>query len=69
MTANNTGGMYRANDISQGESCSYAEASPVVGIDGWTLLPSNNYTVTMNALAKVGSGNSFDSLDLTYCAL
>lgn len=27
--------------------------TPVVGVEGWTLLPSNDYKATMNALAKV----------------
>lgn len=56
LTANNKGGMYLASDVdaySDDESCSY-DASPTVGIEGWSLLPSNNYTMVMNALAKVG---------------
>ena len=28
--------------------------TPTVGLTGWTLLPSNDYKATMNALAKVG---------------
>ncbi len=27
--------------------------TPVVGVDGWTSLPSNDYKSTMNAVAKV----------------
>ena len=56
LTANKNGGMYLASDLnaySGDEACSF-DASPLVGIQGWTLLPSNNYTMVMNALAKVG---------------
>ena len=28
--------------------------TPVVGLTGWTLLPTNDYKATMNAVAKVG---------------
>ena len=55
-TSSNSGGMYEVSDLGENDAaaCSLANASPVVGIDGWTFLPTNNYTMVMNALAKVG---------------
>lgn len=59
MTAKN-GGMYLVSDVDFSYTgydapCSIvgSDSSPAVGIEGWTMLPSNNYTMVMNALAKV----------------
>ena len=59
MTANKKGGMFNLNDVpynGENEKCQglIDNQTPVVGIQGWTLLPSNDYKATMNAVAKVG---------------
>jgi len=58
LTANNQGGMYTLEDLpynSVDKACEglTEELTPVVGLEGWTLLPSNDYKATMNALHKV----------------
>lgn len=61
-TAKKTGGMYKIQDLAyttnadQWSKCDVLtkDISPSVGITGWTQLPSNNYTATMNAVAKIG---------------
>lgn len=46
-TSSNSGGMYKISDLApydeKDSACSQGNASPVVGIDGWTSLPNNNY--------------------------
>lgn len=59
LTANNKGGMYTDADLPYDGRDKDCEGltdglTPVVGITGWTLLPSNDYKATMNAVAKVG---------------
>ena len=59
LTAKNEGGMYADQALpfeSYDRKCEDIPTDdliPAVGIDGWTLLPSNDYKTTMNALAKV----------------
>lgn len=43
--------------------------TPVVGVEGWTSLPSNDYKATMNAVAKVCNSASivtFYALSLSF---
>eukprot|EP00804_Cyclotella_cryptica_P027237 CCRYP_014367-RC/>CCRYP_014367-RC protein AED:0.13 eAED:0.13 QI:57/0.85/0.75/1/0.85/0.75/8/132/854 len=59
LTAKKLGGMYLLDDlpyISYGGNCEGLtdNLTPVVGIEAWTSLPSNDYKATMNAVAKVG---------------
>jgi cathepsin L len=58
LTAKNQGGMYLLDDLPYTgieEDCEGLtdNLTAVVGVEGWTLLPSNDYKATMNALAKV----------------
>lgn len=62
VTAKQTGGMYSIDDVPyQASDASMKKCDditkgkkPSVGIEGWTQLPANNYTATMNAVAKKG---------------
>lgn len=59
LTAKNQGGMYLADDLpyeAGDKDCEglVGSLSPIVGLTGWTLLPSNDYKATMNAVHKVG---------------
>jgi hypothetical protein len=61
MSTKKQGGMYSVADapynpkIETMETCDDVTRgkAPVVGIEGWTQLPTNNYKATMNAVAKV----------------
>lgn len=61
LTAKKQGGMFSIHDVPyQGSSETWVECvdvtsgkKPVVGIEGWTKLPGNDYKATMNAVAKV----------------
>ena len=61
LTAKKQGGMFSFHDVPyQGSSETWVECDdvtsgkkPVVGIEGWTKLPGNDYKATMNAVAKV----------------
>lgn len=61
LTAKKQGGMFRIEDVPyHGSSKTWVECddvtsgkTPMVGIEGWTKLPGNNYKATMNAVAKV----------------
>ena len=60
-TATKQGGMFSSEDIpynakieTMGTCDDVTEGKvPLVGIEGWSQLPTNNYQVTMNAIAKV----------------
>jgi cathepsin L len=59
LTAKNMGGMYLADELPYEANDKDCEGltdglTPKVGLTGWTLLPSNDYKATMNALHKVG---------------
>ncbi|KAL3794827.1 hypothetical protein ACHAW5_004349, partial [Stephanodiscus triporus] len=62
LTAKKQGGMFRIEDVPyHGSSKTWVKCdevtsgkTPMVGIEGWTKLPDNNYKATMNAVAKVG---------------
>jgi cathepsin L len=59
ITAKKTGGMYTLEDLpyeAMDKNCQGMtdNLTPVVGLTGWTLLPTNDYKATMNAVAKVG---------------
>lgn len=60
LTATKQGGMFKIVDLPYNVSklsCdleSSGNAPAVVGIDGWTKLPDNDYKAGMNALAKIG---------------
>lgn len=59
LTVKNRGGMYSYQDIpyqSYEKDCEGLTdgLTPIVGLTGWTLLPSNDYKTTMNAVHKVG---------------
>lgn len=59
LTTKNQGGMYTNEDLpyqSLDKDCEGLtdNLTPVVGLTGWTLLPSNDYKSTMNAVHKVG---------------
>ncbi|KAL7486543.1 hypothetical protein ACHAW6_012150 [Cyclotella cf. meneghiniana] len=59
LTAKKQGGMYLLDDLpytpfEKGCEGLTDNLTPVVGVDGWTSLPSNDYKSTMNAVAKVG---------------
>jgi hypothetical protein len=61
MTAKNQGGMFNIDDVpytakikTMGTCDDVTKGKvPLVGIEGWTQLPANNYKATMNAIAKV----------------
>jgi cathepsin L len=61
ITVRNQGGMYTNEDLPYEHPPVDKECegltdglTPAVGITGWTLLPTNDYKSTMNAVAKVG---------------
>jgi len=59
QTLNHNGGMFTIEDFPYDGMDKECEGltdglTPVVGVTGWTLLPSNDYKSTMNAVAKVG---------------
>merc|ERR1719203_38917 len=60
LTAKATGGFYKLEDIpytgEENVACADLTAgkTPAAGVTGWTLLPTNDYKATMNALAQVG---------------
>jgi hypothetical protein len=72
LTAKKQGGMFRITDVRYNASretwvnCDDVTSGekPVVGIEGWTKLPNNDYKATMNAVAKVRpvfGGDIFES--------